>query len=415
MNKAVIIPIVAVILLLIDFYLFQAVKTLTQSWTPQNRKITHAIYWLVSFLLISGIFVINFVKPELVGEGLRKAIMVGLFVVYASKIFGVVIVFVDDLVRLIRLIVEQFREEPSSAGEKITRSTFLAKLTLFFTTFPFLAMIYGIVVGAHNYRVIRKKVYMPNLPDGFEGLKIAQISDIHSGSFHNKTAVERGVKMLLDQKPDLVFFTGDLVNNRAVELDNYKDVFNKITAPMGVYSILGNHDYGDYYRWETPEQKVENLARLKETHKEIGWNLLLNENVTLEREGSQIALLGVENWGAGGFAKHGDIEKAYKGTEDKPVKILLSHDPSHWRAKIRPEYKDIDLTLSGHTHGMQFGVEIGSIKWSPVKYRYEQWAGLYKEDNQYLYVNRGFGYLGYPGRIGMPPEITILELTNVMS
>ncbi len=197
-----------------------------------------------------------------------------------------------------------------------------------------------------------------------------------------------------------------------MEMDNYKDVFGKITAPMGVYSILGNHDYGDYYRWETPEQKAENLIKLKNTHKEIGWKLLLNENVTLERAGSQIALLGVENWGAGGFAKHGDIEKAYQGTEDKPVKILLSHDPSHWRAKIRPEYKDIDLTLSGHTHGMQFGVEIGSIKWSPVKYRYEQWAGLYKEDNQYLYVNRGFGYLGYPGRIGMPPEITILELTN---
>jgi predicted MPP superfamily phosphohydrolase len=243
------------------------------------------------------------------------------------------------------------------------------------------------------------------------GIKIAQISDIHSGSFFNKKKVLAGVQMLLDEKPDLIFFTGDLVNNEATEMRDYADVFTKIKAPLGVYSILGNHDYGDYVPWPSREAKMKNLQDLIQTHKLMDWDILINENRILKSNGDKIAILGVENWGAkGNFPKYGKLKEAYKGTEDAPVKLLLSHDPSHWRAQVLNTYKDIDVTFSGHTHGFQFGIETETIKWSPVQYFYKEWAGLYSENDQHLYVNRGFGFLGFPGRIGILPEITIMEL-----
>jgi len=316
-------------------------------------------------------------------------------------------VFLDDIIRLITWVAQQFQPK-AEVVKGVTRSEFLAKAGLTFASMPFLGMAYGIIFGAHDYRIKREKVFLPNLPDAFDGLKIAQISDIHAGSFYNKTAVERGVNMLLKEAADLVFFTGDLVNNRAAEVENYLDLFGKIKAPLGVYSVLGNHDYGDYVSWESQSAKAANLEQLKKSHGDMGWRLLLNEHEIIEKDGQQIAVIGVENWGKGGFAKHGDLDKAYKGAEKAPVKLLLSHDPSHWDAHVKNT--DIDITFSGHTHGMQFGIEVAGFKWSPVKYRYKQWGGLYQEAKQYLYVNRGFGYLGYPGRIGMPPEITILEL-----
>jgi uncharacterized protein len=224
--------------------------------------------------------------------------------------------------------------------------------------------------------------------------------------------VKGGVDMLMKEKPDLVFFTGDLVNDRAVEVKDYINIFDKVKAPLGVHSVLGNHDYGDYYHWQSPQEKNQNLADLKKAHQLLGWNLMLDESRAIRVDGEEIGLLGIQNWGAGNFAKYGHLEKAHDQTGEFPVKILLSHDPSHWRAQVLNHYDDIDLALAGHTHGMQFGVEIGKIRWSPVQYRYKEWAGLYKEGHQHLYVNRGFGYLGYPGRVGILPEITILELTR---
>jgi predicted MPP superfamily phosphohydrolase len=270
----------------------------------------------------------------------------------------------------------------------------------------------GILTGAHDYRVHRHIIKLPNLPKSFHGIRIGQLSDIHSGSFFNKTAVKGGVEMLLGEKPDIVFFTGDLVNNVAEEVKDYIDIFGKVAAPLGVYSTLGNHDYGEYVSWDSAGAKRKNLKNLMEAHKIMGWNLLMNEHKILQESGESIAVLGVENYGKGRFPKYGQLEKAYRGTEEIPVKLLLSHDPSHWDLEVRPSFPDINLMFAGHTHGMQFGIEIGSFKWSPAQYMYPQWAGLYQQDKQYLYVNRGFGYLGYPGRIGILPEITIIELQS---
>jgi hypothetical protein len=263
----------------------------------------------------------------------------------------------------------------------------------------------------YHYRVRRLKLAFDSLPPSFKGLKIAQLSDIHSGSLRNPAAVSRGIDRVLAEKPDLILFTGDLVNDKAVEVGDYQAIFARLKASLGVYSILGNHDYGDYAWWENPEAKKANLDHLKRIQREMGWRLLVNEHVVFERNGEQIALMGIENWSAKArFPKYGKMDQAYLGTEKYPFKILMSHDPSHWDAEVRSDYPDIDLMLAGHTHGMQFGVEMPGFKWSPVQYLYREWAGLYEKGRQKLYVNRGFGFIGYPGRVGIMPEITIIEL-----
>ena len=260
----------------------------------------------------------------------------------------------------------------------------------------------------YNYKLHKKKIKFTNLPKSFNGLKIAQLSDIHVGSFYNKEAVNRGIDLLLAQKPDVIFFTGDIVNDLAIEMDDYYDVFSRLQAPLGVYSILGNHDYGDYHNWKTDKEKDENFKNVKAIHGKLGWRLLLDEHLYLEKGNDKIAVIGIENWGKG-FHQEGDMAKAYAGC-DAPFKILLSHDPSHWDEQVRKDFKDVDLTLAGHTHGAQIGIETHGFKWSPIQLRYDKWAGLYQEENQYLYVNRGFGFLAYPGRLGIWPEVTILEL-----
>jgi predicted MPP superfamily phosphohydrolase len=272
-------------------------------------------------------------------------------------------------------------------------------------------MLYGVARGGHKYQVWRRKVYLPNLPAAFEGFKIVQLSDIHSGSFYSREGVQKGIDLVNAQKADLVVFTGDLVNNVATEIEPWIDHFKQIQSPHGVYSILGNHDYGDYASWASPEAKAANLRDLIDNHARLGWQILLDEHRYLEKDGQRIALLGIQNWGAkANFPKYGNLAKAHAGAE-APVKILLSHDPSHWHAQVRPEYPDIDLMLAGHTHGMQFGIDNQFLKWSPVQYVYKQWAGMYQDGSQQLYVNRGFGFIGYPGRFGIWPEITVLELT----
>jgi predicted MPP superfamily phosphohydrolase len=301
--------------------------------------------------------------------------------------------------------------EGLTTGEGMTRSAFLSWAGMLAGGGLYGSLIYGFG-NKYNYHVKRLNLSYSNLPASFKGLKIVHISDIHSGSFNNKKAVMKGVEKILNEKPDLILFTGDLVNNVATEMDDYMDVFTALKAPLGVYSTLGNHDYGDYVHWESPEEKAANLQQLKQIHAALGWRLLMNEHISIEKNGEQIGLLGIENWSAKArFPKYGDMKKAYEGAGKYPFKILMSHDPSHWKAQVCTEYQQIDLTLSGHTHGMQFGVEIPGLKWSPVQYVYKEWAGLYEKDNQKLYVNRGFGFLGYPGRVGILPEITVIELS----
>ncbi len=309
---------------------------------------------------------------------------------------------------LISLLPSQVENEAD-----LSRSRFIGKSALVAGALPIAVFSFGIISGAHDYRVRKRIITSKKLPKVFDGFRLVQISDIHTGSFFNKTAVAGGVDLINQQKADIVFFTGDLVNNMSEEAKPYLDIFRKIDAPLGVYSTMGNHDYGDYTQWPGADAKAKDILQLHEMHRYMGWNLLLNERRSLAVDGEEIAILGLENWGAGRFSKYGDLKKTYAGLEKERFKILLSHDPSHWDAQVRPEFPDIDLMLAGHTHGMQFGIEIGNFRWSPSQYIYKQWADLYKDQEQHLYVNRGFGFLGYPGRVGILPEITVLELKSI--
>jgi hypothetical protein len=414
MNRLIWILIFTGLLILIDFYVFQAVKTVTQSFTASSRKAIYFTYWGFNIATVVGIILLLFIGFENVSSQVRNFFMTWVIAMFLAKTFIVLFLLIDDIIRLVRWIVGLFETKPveiSPNGKKIPRIEFLSKVGLIAATIPIISFTYGIVKGAHNYVIRRQRIGLKNLPESFNGLRIAQLSDIHSGSFFDKEAVKRGVQMVLNEKPDVIFFTGDLVNNLASEMEDYLDVFDKLKAPMGVYSTLGNHDYADYVQWPSKQEKMDNLQTLIGMHKQMGWDILMNEHRILKKGDDQIAILGIENWSAkSNFPKYGKLDKAYAGTEDIPVKLLLSHDPSHWRAQVVRDYKNIDITFSGHTHGFQFGVESWGIKWSPVQWVYKEWAGLYKEANQFLYVNRGFGYLGFPGRIGINPEITIVEL-----
>ncbi|UII23532.1 metallophosphoesterase [Fulvivirga ligni] len=411
MQKLMVIVMLMAVMLLIDYYVFQGITFLMQNSSATARKAVKYGYWgltVVSFLVI---LVYNFGDPEWFKGSSRSLIFTGLFINYFSKVFAMLFLFMDDLIRGVKWIISRFSSpSPSGDGEPITRSEFLTKTAILAGTVPLVAMSYGIISGAHDYRFRRKTIYLPNLPKEFDGITIGQLSDIHSGSFFNKTAVKGGVEMFLREKPDLIFFTGDLVNNESGEVKDYINIFDKLKAPLGVYSTTGNHDYGDYATWSSETAKRKNFQDLIAAHDQMGYDLLMNEHRFIQIGNEKIAVLGNENWGAGRFSKYGNLEKAYAGSEEAPVKLLLSHDPSHWDAQVRPKHPDIDVMFAGHTHGFQFGVEVGGFKWSPSQYVYKQWAGLYQEDNQYLYVNRGFGYLGYPGRVGMPPELTIITL-----
>ncbi|MGF1637963.1 MAG: metallophosphoesterase [Cyclobacteriaceae bacterium] len=403
----------------VEFYIFEAIKVTFKNVAKPWRKAIYTVYWVFSISCILLYLVYRFAIPTILPSAFRTPIIVLLFINYFSKSFGLVFLIIDDLIRLFKWIYHTLlsfnknKTSPKPTTQKLdtlTRSQFLSRAVILSTAIPAATMGFGILSGAHNYRIHRVKIKLANLPAAFHGIRIVQLSDIHSGSFFNKKAVIGGVEMVIAEKPDLVFFTGDIVNNRSSELNGYKDIFAKIHAPHGVFASLGNHDYGDYNSWPSETAKMQNLMDLETAYKQMGWRLLRNENVAIKEGVDELAVIGVENWGAGRFSKYGDMEVAMQGAEDKPVKLLLSHDPSHWDAQIRPDYKDIDIAFAGHTHGFQFGVEVGDFKWSPSQYIYKQWAGLYQQGQQYLYVNRGFGYIGYPGRIGIMPEITVFEL-----
>lgn len=402
-------------MLVLDFYVFQAIKLVAHSASEKARSAIFIVYWAVSLTALLLFILLPFLNLDSISKGLRSVIFVLIVSVFFAKLIASVFLMIDDFRRGIQWVAAKlffYNTEGAEMqdGQGISRSVFLSWLGLAAGGGLLGSLVYGFS-NKYDYQVTKVPIRFPNLPESFRGMKIVQISDVHSGSFNNKSAVQRGIEKILKLQPDLILFTGDLVNGRADEMANYKEVFSMLKAPMGVYSILGNHDYGDYESWNSKEHKAQNLERLKGIHSEMGWRLLLNEHVVLERNSERMALLGVENWGAkANFTKYGKLEHAYAGAEEIPFKLLMSHDPSHWDAEVRTKYPDIDLMLSGHTHGMQFGVELPWFRWSPVQYVYRQWAGLYEEGNQKLYVNRGFGFLGYPGRVGILPEITLIEL-----
>jgi predicted MPP superfamily phosphohydrolase len=405
-----------IIMLSLDSYVFQAVKTVSSSGLPKTRTIIFSLYWIISIIAVVGFLLFVFTGPEFLPKKVRTYLFATVLGLFFAKFLAIVFFLIDDVRRLIQWAAGKlfFRntEVAQLSDDGISRSVFLSWLGLAAGSTLFGSLIYGFS-NKYNYHVKRVSLKYDNLPPAFKGLKIVHFSDVHSGSFTNKKAVIHGVEKIMAERADLIIFSGDLVNDKTTEMLNYMDVFNKVKAPMGVYSTLGNHDYGDYVTWpQNGVSKEQNLENLKKVHADLGWRLLMDEHVELAKQDDKIALIGIQNWSAKArFPKYGNMEKAYAGTEKYPFKILISHDPSHWDAQVRPQYSDVDLMLSGHTHGMQFGIEIPGFKWSPVQYIYKHWAGLYEEGKQKLYVNRGYGFIGYPGRVGILPEITVIELT----
>ena len=399
-------------MVILDFYFFQALRTVTQSASSKVRLVVFIVYWTISISALVILLLLPYLNFE--NKYFRNTIFAIIAGLFFAKILACSIFLIDDIRRGVqwvaaKLLFSKTEGEDYQAGEKISRSIFLSWTGILLGGGLFGSLIYGFG-NKYNYQLRRLQLAFEKLPASFKGLKIVHISDIHSGSFTDKHAVRKGVEKILNEKPDLILFTGDLVNDRSTEMDHYMDVFSEVKAPMGVYSILGNHDYGDYTQWDSPEEKKANLERLKKVHADLGWRLMLDENTQLEKDGEKIALIGVQNISGKSFRSYGNLQKAYEGVDGSHFKILMSHDPSHWDAEVRKSYSDIDLMLSGHTHGFQFGVEIPGFKWSPVQYVYKQWAGHYIEGGQQLYINRGFGFIGYPGRVGILPEITVIEL-----
>lgn len=404
-----------VLLVLIDIYIYTSIHRTTRSFRPVFRNLIRGGIVVLTLMAIAAVIWYNFTEPYYKAISIRQWIIIIVMIIYGSKLLTIFVIFVDDVQINTRRLIRYLRKKSgrSISGKPITRSEFMDKVAIAAGFVPLASMVTGILSGATDYRVIRTTIYLPRLPASFDGIRVAQFSDIHAGTFFNKAGVKGGVEMLMREKADVVFFTGDLVNYQTDEVDEYISIFDKVEAPLGVFASTGNHDYGNYRKWPSREAKQRNFLELLAAHRLMGYDLLMNENRILETGGEKIAIIGVENWGMGPshrFPKYGKLAKACTGTEELPVRLLLSHDPSHWDAQIRPEFPGIDVTFSGHTHGFQMGIELGDFRWSPSQYVYKQWAGLYREGDQYLYVNRGYGCIGYPGRIGMPPEITVVEL-----
>jgi predicted MPP superfamily phosphohydrolase len=395
-----------------ELYGIQAIRTALQSATPLTRRSATIIYWLLTI----GIWVLGIwaIMNRTQHASFRSYFGGVLLAMIAAKIVILLPLLLEDAVRVVRWAAQALGNRPSGSSDStaISRSEFISRLALVLGAIPFVALIWGMVKGGTDYTVKRVTLRFPNLPASFDGFKVLQISDLHTGSFQSKEPLQRAVAMINKQNADLVFMTGDLVNNYAHEVEEHIETLAGIKSDLPIYSILGNHDYADYINWADQgglAAKQANFVRIVQNHKKIGWHLMLDESQHIERNGEKIAIIGVQNWGARmGFPKYGNLAKAH-AQSDAPFKILLSHDPSHWDGEVH-QYEDIDLTLSGHTHGMQFGVNLPFLKWSPVQYAYRQWAGLYQRGKQYLYVNAGLGFIGYPGRVGFLPEITVFEL-----
>lgn len=382
---------ILILFLVSDIYFYQAVVTLSP------HPIIRVGYWAIDVLLMIGLLSLIFIRRiRSDTQQFIQVLITAILLAFIPKLFSFPILVAEDITRLVRGFP--------------ARNFYVSEITVVVAALIFIVIIFGLTRGKHFYRVRKETIYFPDLPEAFDGFTITQLSDIHSGSLTNRKGVQKGIDLANAQESDLLLFTGDLVNNVATEMEPWMDRFTKLSAPYGKYAVLGNHDYGDYIRWESKGAKEANLTRLKEIHTEMGFRLLLNESVTLTKHGKRITLIGVENWGKGGFHQYGDLNKATASVPPDSFKILMSHDPSHWDEVMLDSNKHIHLMLAGHTHGMQFGMELFGFKWSPIQYVYRQWAGLYSQDGKYLYVNRGFGYHGLKGRIGVWPEITVLTL-----
>ncbi len=396
-----------IISVLLDLYFFQIIK--------KYRKINWAkplffIYWSFTAITVFN-FLYYFIDIDYnLGFSTKTFIFSVIIGNFISKLVSLPFLLIDDIRRF---IIYLFRKKESSSDNKISRSKFLSISASLAYGLPITSLSYGILSNnVYDYRVKRRNISFKNLPMAFDGIKVCHISDIHIGSLKNRLAVRGGIDMILNEKPDIILFTGDLVNDRAIELKGWGDDLSKISAPLGVFSVLGNHDYGEYSDWKDNNAKNKNFNDLLYSQKEFGWNLLRNENTNIEVDGERLNIIGVENWASSRFQQYGDLDSAYKGIEEENFKLLMSHNPSHWNAEVTNNFKDIDLTLSGHTHGLQYGIDIGKFRVSPVRLAYKQWADLYSSNDQFIYVNRGFGFMGYPGRVGILPEITILELNK---
>jgi len=405
--------ILAAISFLFDWYVFKGLRTLTNHWPwPIARGV---VCWgfLITSVSVTVVFLVgfgSFSNPK--GMMPYHEWMLSLFLTFfITKLVFVLVLFLGDMGRGIAGIVNAINKHKDSVsnGYIPARRVFISELAVLLAAFPFFGFFYAMFRGKYDYRVHRETIYFDDLPEAFDGFTITQLSDIQSGSFDNIDAVQKGIDLAKAQKSDLFVFTGDLVNNAAFEIEPYIPNFSQLKAPYGQFSIFGNHDYGDYIHWDSEAEKAANLDKLKEHHKTLGYRLLLDENLQLEKNGQKISLIGVQNWGRG-FVQVGNLDKALEGVDPNAFKILLSHDPTHWEEQVRYNPVNIQLTLSGHTHGAQFGVETAGFRWSPVQYRYLDWAGLAHERGRYLYVNRGFGFLAFSGRLGIWPEITVLTL-----
>ncbi len=406
-----------VFIVLVDSYTFRGISRLTEGLSKTNNLIIQGVFMLVSLILIAFIIYLM-IKNVKLGYGAvmeyTKFLMAYFVLFYVPKLFFVVFLLVRDLILLGNRIISAFSSGADSSPSElfISRADFLLQMGIVVAAIPFISIIFGIWKGRYNYKVERISLSFKNLPSAFNGLKIIQISDLHLGSFgKDSSKLRNAIDIINSLEADYVLFTGDIVNNIASEMEVFIPELSRIKAKKGKYSILGNHDYGTYYQWPTEDALKQNMEDLYRFHEEAGFHLLRNNSVVLERGEEKIALIGVENWGLPPFPQYGNLKVAMEDVEDVNFKILMSHDPSHWDAVVLPE-SDIDLTLSGHTHGMQFAIKIPGWRWSPVKFKYPRWAGIYEEDNRFLYVNIGLGYIAFPGRVGTPPEITLFTLNT---
>jgi uncharacterized protein len=413
-NPFLFISIVVIFILLTDAYAFRGLSQITQNLSGRHRTGISLIFWLITAVILVWFLylVLNYAKFEYDNFYYHITILFGAIVLfYVPKLLFNVFLLLNDIGSFFSYLLSLAKPSVAAAdGEKISRADFLIKLGLVISAIPFFSILYGIWKGKYNFTVEKLVLRFPNLPSAFEGVRIVHISDFHIGSFDRKPGeVDNAVELINEQNADYVLFTGDIVNNKASELQPFISKLSKIKAKKGKYSILGNHDYGDYYEWESKSAKAENMQELYNYHEKMGFELLRNKGVRLSSGDQQIGLIGVENWGLPPFPQHGDLNKAHDAVKDLPFNILMSHDPSHWEEEVLGK-KNIDLTLSGHTHGMQFAVRIPGWRWSPVSMKYKRWGGLYQEGTQKLYVNIGIGFIGFPGRVGTPPEITVFEL-----
>ena len=417
-NPILFFLIFSTIIFLIDFYTYRGLKKLIGKLNKNTKRILKLLLWIVPFILILSMVLIPFLRDKINPAHFLIYIhfISGTFILfYIPKLIFIIFNLIDDLIHLsVKTFTKDKKENKSQSDlKKISRSQFLTRIGILTAGVPFLSIAYGIGWGRFNTTVRREILSFVNLPHKFNGLRIVQLSDFHLGSLLNHSSfVDEVVETVNSLNPDLILFTGDIVNNVSEEMDKFVPKLGRLNSRFGKYSVLGNHDYGEYVPWKSDEDKLENLNKIKQKQIDSGFDLILNDSRKINLEGEEIALIGVENWGLPPFPQYGELDRAMSNIEEDSFKILMSHDPTHWDAQVLGS-TNIDLTLSGHTHGAQFGVEIPGWRWSPVNVRYKRWGGLYTEGSQHIYVNTGIGFIGFPGRVGMPPEITLIELKRV--